>query len=701
MIQSSRSDFTRLPWRIFFALTLAASAFAAAPASRGSLLPAVPATGTISLQLYPASAPNASDVEVRILIAGNSAAIESFGLRLGFDTAKFTYQSIQKGTLTSAWSSVDANQATPGTLIVGGYPGGGASIPASSSGSLAIVTLRAACPSCAVGQTSAIAASTYVDDIAQFTPAPVSATFTFGAPPSLAVSKTRLNFGHELGVVTTSSQTFLITNGESGVMTWTISGLPAWLSCDPMAGIGNSAVQATANPAGLTQGSYSGSITIASPEASNSPATVNVFLTIHGPTLSTFPFGSFDSPLDGADGVTGAIPVTGWALDDVEVTKVEIWRDPVLEAGEVNDRYSVGNAIFIEGARPDVETGYPEYPLNYRGGWGYMLLTNFLPNHGNGTYVLYAVASDADGHTVELGAKTITCDNANALKPFGTIDTPAQGGTASGAQFVNFGWVLTPLPGTVTKDGSTITVYVDSVLRGNLSTPPNLYNAYRPDVSGNFPGLNNTGGPLPGQGGPVGAFFLNTTAFANGIHSIFWIAFDDMGRGEGIGSRFFSIVNLGGSPAPAGEAAGSVDPAPQRVPHSLDMLRTIPRAFAPLSARRGFDRDAPVEVSQPDNTGAFRFEIEEVELLQVDLGFVNEPDAPAAAGSGPAFYGGFEVVKGELRSLPIGSTLDPGTGRFSWLPGPGFLGSYKLVFVETGAGTRRSFPIEIVVKTKR
>ncbi len=690
MIQSSRSFFGRLPWRIFFALTLAASASAAAPA-----------TGTISVQLYPASAPNATDIQVRIIISGNSAAIESFGLRLGFDTAKFTYQNIQKGTLTGAWSSVDANQTTPGTLIVGGFPGGAAAIPASSSGSLAIVTLRSACPSCSVGQTSAITASTYVDDIAGFTPSPAAATFTFGLPPSLVASKTRLNYGHELGAVTTSVQTFLITNGGSGVMTWTISGLPAWLSCDPMSGIGDSAVQATANPAGLAQGSYEGSITIASPEASNSPATVNVFLTIYGPTLSTVPFGSFDSPLDGATGVTGAIPVTGWALDDVEVTKVEIWRDPVLSAGEVNDRYSVGNAIFIDGARPDVEAGYAEYPLSYRGGWGYMLLTNFLPNHGNGTYVLYAVASDADGHTVELGSKTIACDNANALKPFGTIDTPGQGGTASGAQFVNFGWVLTPLPGTVPKDGSAITVYVDSVLRGNLSTPPNLYNAYRPDVSGNFPGLNNTGGPAPGQGGPVGAFFLNTTTFANGIHSIFWIAFDDMGRGEGIGSRYFSIVNLGGSPAPAGRPAEAVDPAPRRVPLSLQMLRAIPRPFVPVSARRGFDLNAPTGIALPDDAGAYRIEIAEVELLQVDLGFVNEPDAPAAAGSGPASYRGFEVVKGELRSLPIGSTLDPSTGRFSWLPGPGFLGSYQLVFVETVAGSRRSFPVEIVVKAKR
>ena len=183
-----------------------------------------------------------------------------------------------------------------------------------------------------------------------------------------------------------------------------------------------------------------------------------------------------------------------------------------------------------------------------------MLLTNFLPNRGTGTYTLRAIATDGEGHAVTLGTKTITCDNAHAVKPFGTIDTPAQGGTASGSGYVNFGWVLT-LPHTVPKDGHTISVYVDSVLRGTLSQNPSSYDNYRVDVSTNFPGLNNTG--APGGGGPVGAFFLDTTAFANGVHTIWWIAYDDNGDGDGIGSRYFAIDNPGGSPEGA-------DPAPGR-----------------------------------------------------------------------------------------------------------------------------------------
>ena len=38
------------------------------------------------------------------------------------------------------------------------------------------------------------------------------------------------------------------------------------------------------------------------------------------------PFGFVDTPMDNTTGVTGAIPFTGWALDDVEVTRVMICR---------------------------------------------------------------------------------------------------------------------------------------------------------------------------------------------------------------------------------------------------------------------------------------------------------------------------------------------------------------------------------------
>jgi hypothetical protein len=241
------------------------------------------------------------------------------------------------------------------------------------------------------------------------------------------------------------------------------------------------------------------------------------------------PFGSFDTPSHGATGIAGAIAVTGWALDDNEVISVKIYRDPVIGVGSA--RVYVGDAVFVEGARPDIESAYPDYPNNTRGGWGYMMLTNFLPNHGDGTYVIHAVAKDTVGQQVTLGSKTITCDNANATRPFGTIDTPSQGGTAAGT-FRNWGWALTPMPNTIPHDGSTIEVWVDGV-RVVTGVSAGLA---RPDIQAAFPGYNNTDTA-------VHYFDLDTTAYANGVHTIEWRAVDNMGNANGIGSRYFTISN--------------------------------------------------------------------------------------------------------------------------------------------------------------
>ncbi|MCP5052518.1 MAG: hypothetical protein GY940_35445, partial [bacterium] len=219
------------------------------------------------------------------------------------------------------------------------------------------------------------------------------------------------------------------------------------------------------------------------------------------------PFGSFDTPIDNLTAY-GSIPVTGWALDDSGIDTVKIYR----ELG--NQLVYIGDGGFIEGARPDVAAAYSTYPGNTKAGWGYMLLTNFLPNTGNGTFVLHAIATDVNGKTTTLGTKTIQCDNDNAVKPFGAIDTPTQGGGASGTDFVNFGWALTPQPNTIPIDGSNITVWVDGVALGNP-----VYNKYRSDIAALFPNYNNSNGA-------VGYFYLDTTGYTNSVHTIQWTVKD-------------------------------------------------------------------------------------------------------------------------------------------------------------------------------
>jgi len=66
-----------------------------------------------------------------------------------------------------------------------------------------------------------------------------------------------------------------------------------------------------------------------------------------------------------------------------------------------------------------------------------------------------------------------------------------------------------------------------------------------------------------------------------------------------------------------------------------------------------------------------------------------------------ASYEGYVVMNGRMRPLPVGSTLDRSTGTFTWQPGPGFVGSYELVFLRTGsAGIQTRIPVNVKISPK-
>jgi hypothetical protein len=256
------------------------------------------------------------------------------------------------------------------------------------------------------------------------------------------------------------------------------------------------------------------------------------------PPASGPPFGSFDTPAAASSNVSGSVGFTGWALSSAGISSVGIYREPNPgEATQSNGFVLIGTASSIAGSRPDVETQYPNYPENNAAGWGFLILTNELPSNegntgvGNGTYQIHAIAKDSAGKTTDLGTRTIVVDNKDATAPFGAIDTPAQGGTASGSAYVNFGWALTPQPKSIPTNGSTIVVYID----GKPSGHP-VYNNPRADIETLFPGYANTNGA-------VGYLKIDTTKLTNGVHTISWGVTDSAGQKTGIGSRFFIVQN--------------------------------------------------------------------------------------------------------------------------------------------------------------
>ena len=348
------------------------------------------------------------------------------------------------------------------------------------------------------------------------------------ADPQLQVNREVLSFGAGPDVHT-GNQILIIDNAGDGTLNRSVSAGQSWLTVTPSSGSGSCQVTVTADPDDMNPDSYYSDLVITNTDNPTDQAHISTFLNVY--TGTEEPFGSFDTPMDGAT-VSGSVPFTGWALDDIGIQSVYIYRD-----NSGSETY-IGEAIFVEGARPDIESDYPDYPRNYRAGWTYSLLTHQLPDGGNSAYTFLVKAEDHEGNWLQLGTKTIVCDNANAVKPFGAIDTPAPGGTVCGTSYRVSGWVLTPQPNKIPDDGLTIKAYVDGALVDQVT-----YNVYRQDIAALYPNYTNANG--------AGAWFdLNTTAYKNGLHTIQWTATDNAGNTDGIGSRYFTIINQDYMPRP-------------------------------------------------------------------------------------------------------------------------------------------------------
>ncbi len=492
-------------------------------------------------------------------------------------------------------------------------------------------------------------------------------TFERPGPPKISVNRASLNFGYIIGSSNMPQETFTIYNNGGGALNWSASTVVENISLSPTSGTNFGVVEVTINPVGLLPAKYEGVIYVTAPLASNSPVEVKINLCVK--QQASPPFGEFSTPLDGST-VYSSIPVTGWAIGDTGIDSVKIYRE------EGSNLVYIGDAIIVEGARPDVEAAYPDYPMNYKAGWGYMMLTNFLPNGGNGVFKIHAVAADKEGLTADLGTKTITVVNSLAAKPFGAIDTPAPGGTATGTNHRNQGWVLTPRPNKIPENGSTINIYVDGKYLGHP-----IYNIYRGDIAQLFPEYANSNGSH-------GYFDFDTTAYENGIHTIYWTATDNAGNSDGIGSRYFTIQNTGATAGCISQSAAAI-----AVPLDID-LSAIPVDYSEgVKILSGFTEAPDTPEMYPGENGIIEIEIKELERIEIHFTQARE-DAPLLN------YTGYLVVNDQLRPLPIGSTLDSQRGIFYWQPGVGFYGDYELVFIKQNNTGRNAVRVKVRILPK-
>jgi hypothetical protein len=471
-------------------------------------------------------------------------------------------------------------------------------------------------------------------------PSAAPATCTFSISPSAATADTTVTSGNVAVSVVTGTG-----------CSWTATSNASFVTLSATAGTGSSNLTYTV-AANASSNQRIATLTIAG---------LTFTITQAGAVVAIVPpFGIVETPIDNATGVTGSIPVTGWALDDVRVVSVKVYRDPV--AGEAPGvLVPIGTATFVPGARPDIALAYPTTPFNTQAGWGYLLLTNVLPNRGAGTYRLHMYATDQEGNQKLLGSRTITCTNGTATTPFGAIDTPAQGEVVTSATYNNFGWVLSrPSPRADPPGGGTVRVVIDGAIAG---TPAGWTN--RSDLSSWFPAAL-----YPGVDTALAVYTFSTGGLANGQHTIAWSVTDNMGGAAGVGSRYFTVSKT-----------GPVTASPTSAVHvALDNAAALaPLESATIVGRRGFAADAPLRRFRPDAGGLVTVHAEEIDRIELHL-------ADAQSNASRSSYSGYLRAGAELLPLPIGSSLDASTGELTWQPGVGFVGTYDFVFVRSTDG---------------
>jgi hypothetical protein len=109
---------------------------------------------------------------------------------------------------------------------------------------------------------------------------------------------------------------------------------------------------------------------------------------------------------------------------------------------------------------------------------------------------------------------------------------------------------------------------------------------------------------------------------------------------------------------------------------SIESLKDLPvDSMTPLRIRKGFQKDIVPQEIYPGHEGQIKIEARELERVEVDFSnnIIGIPQ-----------ISGYMIVGHQLRPLPVGSTLDSRAGKFYWQPGPGFIGEYRLVFIERG-----------------
>ncbi len=265
-------------------------------------------------------------------------------------------------------------------------------------------------------------------------------------------------------------------------------------------------------------------------------------------THNLIPFGKIEFPNQNAEmrgrctlsnGNRRLYTVSGWALDsgvqtdDTGVGYVELMIDrAVLYNTQSNCDYAVatGGLTQCYGVRRlDIEKQFPGLPNSPHSGWRFVLDIGQLMafGYGPGAHTITIRSGDLFGQVVNIAEMPVTfsCDedlgNENS---FGLIGYPSKALTYAGT-IETRGWALD------WEGISSIQIYIDGAFQGVATV-----GIASPAVNAQYPGYFES--TIANW-----SFFLDTTRFSNGRHSINVVVVDDTGATTLIGERDIQIGN--------------------------------------------------------------------------------------------------------------------------------------------------------------
>ncbi len=194
------------------------------------------------------------------------------------------------------------------------------------------------------------------------------------------------------------------------------------------------------------------------------------------PAFAAVPFGYLEGIRGGWNAGGGLLPITGWAVDDDGVERVELYVDGVI-AGLTDYGQN----------RPDVQQVFPGYPDGAQVGFGIYLDSTL---YSNTLHQISARVTSNTGEQTFLNSVTVQINNTTSnLAPFGAITFPNPSSELFGTcdlsdpfrrYSVIAGWALD----VGIERGDTGVKYVELEINGGLYANTVIDCRYDPDTGG-------------------------------------------------------------------------------------------------------------------------------------------------------------------------------------------------------------------------